>query len=76
MIALQNPLALDMGSISSMKSLKASLPVEFIMQEGELKYIKITNKSYLERLIFEGDTSEIEFYEKDIYAKDGLIENM
>lgn len=58
------------------KTLKASLPVEFIIQEDELKYIKITNKSYLERLIFEGDTSEIEFYEKDTYTKDGLIENM
>lgn len=67
---------MEIAKMTSMKSLKASLPVEFIMQEGELKYIKITNKSYLERLIFEGDTSEIEFYEKDIYAKDGLIENM
>ena len=61
---------------TNIKTLKASLPVEFIIQDNEVKYIKIANKNYLERLIFEADTSEIEPFEKDIYTKDGLIENM
>lgn len=61
---------------TNMESLKASLSVEFIIQDNEIKYIKIANESYLERLIFEGDNSEIEPFEEDIYTKEGLIENI
>lgn len=60
----------------NMKVIKASLPVEFTIKEDEVKYIKIANKSFLERLVFEGDTSEIEFYEKDTYDKKGSVENI
>lgn len=58
------------------KSIKAFLLVEFVMKEDELKYIKIENEKSLERVIFEGDTSEIEPFEKDVYNKNGIIENM
>lgn len=61
---------------SSIKAIKASLSVEFIVENNELKIVKIENKASLERLIFKGDTSEVEFYEKDIYDKNGILEDM
>lgn len=56
------------------KALNVVLPVEFIMQNNKLEYLKIANKNFLERLIFEGDTSEVEFYEYDLYDKNGKID--
>lgn len=58
------------------KSIKTFLLVEFITIENKIKYIKIENEKSLERLILDGDTSEIEPFEKDIYTKNGLIEDM
>ena len=58
------------------KALKASLPVEFIMQNNKLEYLKIANKDFLDRLIFEGDTSEVEFCEYDVYDKWDKIDVM
>lgn len=58
------------------KTYNVSLPIEFVLEKNKLKYISIANKDFLKRLIFEGDTSEIEFYEKDIYDKNGRLDYM
>ena len=52
--------------------IKASLPTEFILENNELKYIKIANLDFIKRLL-NGDTSEIEDYEMDKYDINGKI---
>lgn len=52
---------------------KVSLPVEFVLNNNELSYIKIPNNLYLEKILFENDYSEIEPYEVDVYNKSGLM---
>lgn len=59
---------------SDIRLKKATLPVEFLLINNKLDYIKIANKDFIKRLIFNADTSEIDFLEQDFYTKDGLIE--
>lgn len=54
------------------KTIKASLPIEFVLENEELKYIKIANLDFVKRLL-KGDTSEIEYYEVDVYDNKGRI---
>ena len=51
---------------------KLNLPVEFIVRNNELSIIKIPNKEFFSRLI-NGDNSEIEFDEMDVFDKNGLL---
>lgn len=52
---------------------KTTIPVEFILLNNELKYIKVAHEEFLNRLIFDKDTSEIEFNEQYMYDKNGLL---
>lgn len=61
---------------SNIVALNLHLPVEFILVDNKVEYIKIANKEFLNRLIFKLDTSEIDSLEQDIYDKKGLIEFM
>lgn len=54
------------------EAIKASLPIEFVLENEELKYIKIANLDFVKRLL-KGDTSEIECYEVDVYNNKGRI---
>ena len=55
-------------------SRKITLPVEFVLVDEILTYVKIVNESFLNRLILENDTSEIEPSEQYIYTKDGEVQ--
>ena len=61
---------------NSFKLIDISLPVEFILVDDKLEYIKIANTDFLKRLIFNSDTSEIEDLEQDTYSKKGLVKFM
>ena len=55
---------------------RITLPIEFIFVKNELKYIKIANDNFLNRLVLKQDTSESKHYEQYIYTKDGMIDIM
>lgn len=55
---------------------KTKLPVEFIVINNELKYIKVAHEGFFNKLIFDKDTSEIEFNEQYVYDKNGLVKIM
>lgn len=61
---------------SDIKLKRATLPVEFVLVNNELEYVKIANKDFIKRLIFDADTSEIDFSEQDIYNREGLVDFM
>lgn len=61
---------------SDIKLKRATLPVEFVLVNNELEYVKIANKDFIKRLIFDADTSEIDFSEQDVYTREGLVDFM
>ena len=55
------------------KVIKASLTAEFILEDGELKYLKLANLNSIKKLI-NGDTSELDFTDLDLYNHEGKLE--
>lgn len=61
---------------SNVKTKEILLPVEFVLFGNNIKYLKIANEEFLERLILHNDTSEIDFLEQSIYVKDECIKKV
>lgn len=62
------------GSYKAIENI--TLPVEFVLVDDKLEYVKIANKDFLKRLIFDLDSSEVDYLEQDVYSKKGLVDFM
>lgn len=69
---------MDSFMLDSGKKVKVQIPVEieYDKDTNDIKRVSIAKISFLKRLIFDKDTSEIEKEEMDVYDKNGLIENI